>query len=184
MAYFDILDSYLSDTASNALAEEPVRRHTPPPILTRPRPPPRIPFATRPTFSLPTVPVAVSTPVPSTPSSVNYWYDDDVPRLIGWVPPVQIPFAGAEPVAAPFPGHQEMPAFAAPTNNTDRLTNLMEQMAVMFNNQQAFQYHQMTSKSPAQPKKYIAVPEGFDGQAKNWSKFKQQVCQRATEYSS
>ena len=82
MAYFDIIDSYLSDTASNASAEEPIRR-IPPPIPTRPPPPPPIPFATRPTLSLPTVPVAVSTPVPSTPSSVNYWYDDDVPRVIG-----------------------------------------------------------------------------------------------------
>ena len=136
----------------------PVRRHTPPPIPTRTRPPPAIPFSTRPTFSLPTVPVAVSTPVPSTLSSVNYWYDDDVPRLIGWVPPVQIPFAGAEPEN--FPGQQELPTFAAPTNNTDRLTNIMEQMVVMFNNQQAFQHYQMnsTNKPPPQPKKYIAVP--------------------------
>ena len=123
MAYFDTLNSYLSDSAS-ATSVEPVRRRTPPPpVPISTRPPPTIPFATRPAFSLPTVPVAVSTPVPSTPSTANYWYEDDVPRLIGWIPPVQIPFAGAEPIRPPFPGHREMPAFAPPENNTDRMTN-------------------------------------------------------------
>ena len=77
MAYFDILDSYLSDTASNASAEEPVQWHTPPPIPTRPCPPPPIPFTTRPPFSfllllrlLPSfyIPVLVP-PLPTSPTS-------------------------------------------------------------------------------------------------------------------
>ena len=195
MAYFDLIDSYLSDTASNASAEEHVRRNTPPPPVPVYSRPPAIPFATRPVFAFPTVPVAVSSPVPSTPSSVHYWHDDDVPRLINWVPPFPVPFAGADPVQrmpeegqprirerrqpAPAPQQAQIPGYVQlpvvdPQNAT--LTDAVVQLTTLLTNQQAMDMHrrQQQITQAAQPKKYIALPEGFDGQTKNWKRFVQQ----------
>ena len=151
MAYFDLIDSYLSDTASNASAEEHVRRNTPPPPVPVYSRPPAIPFATRPVFAFPTVPVAVSSPVPSTPSSVHYWHDDDVPRLINWVPPFPVSFAGADPVPerqrrqpAPAPQPEQIPGCVQlpvvdPQNAT--LTDAIVQLTTLLTNQQAMDTH-------------------------------------------